>query len=1316
MSTEGKIGLQSDFVPVNDNPRQHVVDVKYIKGGPVLAKDVTEFITQHPARLKFGNIGTIFNYPRIGMITDFRLTVDPSTMVDSTGASIVTVDNFAQYWSVLSQTESKIARVYQFAPDGPGGGAPIFPYTLAQEPNWVNTRDDTKGHKWMRFRDDDIDDDSDGIFDNWSVPIPITAPFQGGDFIENRFRRQVVSLTVHTGSGTLIAGKYYVIDAGRIQIDGDLSLNDIGEFGEDTSVILALGRVFKYDAANTYTFLSSATVTETLRTPPRTVGGIPNNEPTGWFDTPPVGTDQLWEISGQKSVYQQLKSDWILKKIIENPNYVRYSDSPSPHPDTLAGPNSSANPSSSEDLALIAAGWDSVYDNQSFIATRSDDPGPDLYTSWLVEKINEESGEYTDIVFKLFDFNLDADSIALTPPSGRDATKEGWFDVPQQETETQINYTSQARKFFNGELKTPWSQPVPYTGKDSFNDTIDSDLGDSFKYESDGVTVAPAAITLQANLYKGTAKLWESDVVGITYVWLKVYDGGAAVSISPTTNPADPFYLLASTGTPGTDGYLRDDQRVVVKPTAVDGNAVFRVTQTLAMVDGDDVIFEEEFSIIDITDGKDAKQLLLTSDKDTVIWDQTNSVFVPATIILRAYQSNLLSPTYYWYKWNGTSWDSLTLDTNYSIATNVLSFDPADIFASDDTAEEGLYAVSTHATNPDSADYSTTFSDFKTIAKLSAAAVGADGENAVLPVLDNEAHTIIVSSVTGSPAAGEIGIAGKARTLVALYDGLTKKIYGSDYTLGLASDNASVTFAQAAAGDDGNVYISVWTAGERRAVCTITITYGSIVMTKKFSVASTQDAPGAVLLDVDSNKGFVFTPDDKSNKTFTARLYDTALLSGSQQISLPDALYTFRWKVAGVFDTATTGNFTKTVTRANILTNEDIICEVYKSAVLYRSRTVKVSDVNDGKAYRAWTDSTSVSGGQKLTNQDPTTIGAGGVTVSGVTWRTTLDTYWLTHTPIFSQEAEQDPNTGTWSWSAPVKIKGEKGDQGVSGNFFFPMYKANPTSPAFGAGGNTSSLAQMITAGWTSFVPASGIIWRTERQWIGEGVSFNGAGDPSTSPVVGSVWVPPVRLSASDGTNGNNGAVGTNGWSPVYQVITDGPTREVLQLIDWIGGTGTKPGNIGYYVASSGFVPTAALAKNIRGSNGADGATGFGEVVYENSGAAPATGVILNFSTTPLGQYLMLFEISAQDSGAAGMFSMSRIAMAHGPGYGYDAAIINLMGDGSASIKPQVTNSSFVHVNAAAAGINRITINYTGSEIGGYSSPQYRVLLIRLKP
>lgn len=83
-------------------------------------------------------------------------------------------------------------------------------------------------------------------------------------------------------------------------------------------------------------------------------------------------------------------------------------------------------------------------------------------------------------------------------------------------------------------------------------------------------------------------------------------------------------------------------------------------------------------------------------------------------------------------------------------------------------------------------------------------------------------------------------------------------------------------------------------------------------------------------------------------------------------------------------------------------------------------------------------------------------------------------------------------------------------------------------------------------------------------------------------------------MPGTDGADGDDGAPGVDGndgWTPIFAVVADGD-RYVQQVIDWTGGTGTKPAT-GQYVGPSGFVSAIGDAVNIRGASGA----GTGDVV-----------------------------------------------------------------------------------------------------------------------
>lgn len=75
--------------------------------------------------------------------------------------------------------------------------------------------------------------------------------------------------------------------------------------------------------------------------------------------------------------------------------------------------------------------------------------------------------------------------------------------------------------------------------------------------------------------------------------------------------------------------------------------------------------------------------------------------------------------------------------------------------------------------------------------------------------------------------------------------------------------------------------------------------------------------------------------------------------------------------------------------------------------------------------------------------------------------------------------------------------------------------------------------------------------------------------------------------------NGDRGAAGTNGWSPLLAIASDG-ARRVEQIIGWTGGSGNPPAYTNQYIGASGIVEDIADAVDIRGATGTGttGATG----------------------------------------------------------------------------------------------------------------------------
>ena len=80
-------------------------------------------------------------------------------------------------------------------------------------------------------------------------------------------------------------------------------------------------------------------------------------------------------------------------------------------------------------------------------------------------------------------------------------------------------------------------------------------------------------------------------------------------------------------------------------------------------------------------------------------------------------------------------------------------------------------------------------------------------------------------------------------------------------------------------------------------------------------------------------------------------------------------------------------------------------------------------------------------------------------------------------------------------------------------------------------------------------------------------------------------------LQSLVGTTGVAGSNGLNGWSPVLKTVARGDDV-VLQISDWLGGSGTKP-TTGQYLSSNGLVSNIANADNVRGLQGIQGEKGL---------------------------------------------------------------------------------------------------------------------------
>jgi hypothetical protein len=87
-----------------------------------------------------------------------------------------------------------------------------------------------------------------------------------------------------------------------------------------------------------------------------------------------------------------------------------------------------------------------------------------------------------------------------------------------------------------------------------------------------------------------------------------------------------------------------------------------------------------------------------------------------------------------------------------------------------------------------------------------------------------------------------------------------------------------------------------------------------------------------------------------------------------------------------------------------------------------------------------------------------------------------------------------------------------------------------------------------------------------------------------------------IKIPGLTGPVGGPGPNGANGWSPQFQPVIGENEEKYLQLIGWVGGTGTAPISfIGQYLTTetnTGYTPDIALATDMGGAKGDPGPIG----------------------------------------------------------------------------------------------------------------------------
>jgi hypothetical protein len=177
-----------------------------------------------------------------------------------------------------------------------------------------------------------------------------------------------------------------------------------------------------------------------------------------------------------------------------------------------------------------------------------------------------------------------------------------------------------------------------------------------------------------------------------------------------------------------------------------------------------------------------------------------------------------------------------------------------------------------------------------------------------------------------------------------------------------------------------------------------------------------------------------------------------------------------------------------------------------------------------------------------------------------------------------------------------------------------------------------------------------------------------------------------VKLDGISGS-GTPGADGDDGWSPILSVVADG-TRRVLQIVDWTGGTGTKPSVVNQFIGASGIVSTAAAAADIRGAVGPAG-SGAGDMLAANNLSDVAN------NTSDANKPVSTAQAAADSAVQA--FAVQR---ASHTGSQLSATISDFVAAARAQIEAALIAGSNVTITPAGSGATR-TFTISAASVGG---------------
>jgi len=224
--------------------------------------------------------------------------------------------------------------------------------------------------------------------------------------------------------------------------------------------------------------------------------------PTGWLTTPGddyetrILTENLYRSQSLRNPYGILKSEWDIPILVsDDPILVRYGNTPG-----------------NTDF-LNDTFWRGYYTPglDTHMASRTSSSS----SNWTISKIDQESGEFDDFVFKAFPIGVTqgdlTSSIPTLPIPVGGASPNDWSDAsPDYNRDTHILYMSKCTKYSDGSFKTAWSFPRRFDGLDAILAVLDATPGDIFyevRNSSGNLEDNIASIDITAKLFKGVTEL-----------------------------------------------------------------------------------------------------------------------------------------------------------------------------------------------------------------------------------------------------------------------------------------------------------------------------------------------------------------------------------------------------------------------------------------------------------------------------------------------------------------------------------------------------------------------------------------------------------------------------------------------------------------------------------------------------------------------------------------------------------------------------------------------------------------------------------------